>query len=358
MLATIGDMHMGVKNGNKDFLAFQKFWLECALEKIQAMGITTIVQTGDFFDTRAHIKLNVLHEMIHWFPQVLERFGITHWVTYGGNHDMFYRESNEICSLDILTLLNMRGKTNFIVVKDEFEHVSVDGFKVAIAPWLNKNNSDRILAKVATSDADYLFGHLELIGMPMIVGVPCTDGIEPKQFSKFKRVISGHFHTVSESLNCTMVGTPYHITWGDVQDGDNRGFWTLDMETDEFVLHKNEEFMTLFNVLEYDPDHPYTESDFKTYSGTLAKVLVKSKPDVKHFKKYTDLLNKAQFIDFKIIDTTMVQIEKVEISEEALSLDTISAIDAYIDIQGDSVAKEAVKALAKDIYLEVLNGGQ
>jgi DNA repair exonuclease SbcCD nuclease subunit len=357
-IGIIGDMHWGVKNGNPDFLEFQKFWLEDALSRMQKLGIDTIIQTGDHFDTRAHIKLNVLHAMIHWFPDVLRNFGIKKWITYGGNHDMFYRDSNEICALDIFSLMNHGLNDKFIIVKDKVEILNFGGVKLAIAPWINKNNNDRILSEIAKSKADYLFGHFEMIGMPMIPGFLCDSGVDPKSFKDFKRVISGHFHTVSNSLNCTMVGTPYHITWGDVQDGDNRGFWTLDLDTDELVLHKNESNMTLFSVIEYDSNAKYEASTLKEYAGTIAKILVKEKPDAKHFKKFTDLLNGVGFIDFKIIDTTMVQIDKVEISEEALSLDTLSAMNAYIDAQGNDIKKDKVKSLAKQIYIEVLNGGQ
>jgi DNA repair exonuclease SbcCD nuclease subunit len=355
-LAIIGDMHWGVKAGNPDFLAFQKFWLEDALKRIQSLGITTIIQTGDMFDTRAHIKLNVLYEIIHWFPQILKKYGITQWITYGGNHDMFYREDNSICSLDIFNLLG-EDELLFHVVKDEVEVLLISsGVKAAFVPWMNKNNSDRLLGELTTSGAEYVFGHFELIGMPMIPGFMCEHGVEPKQFKQFKRVISGHFHTVSESLNCTMVGTPYHITWGDVQDGTNRGFWTLDTDTDELTIHKNEEYMTLFSVIEYDHAVEYAEDYFSVYKGTIAKVLVKEKPDAKHYKKFSDALGKAGFIDYKIIDTTMVQVDKVEISEETLSLDTLSAMDAFIDGQSDEFNKDGVKKLAKAVYMEVMNG--
>jgi hypothetical protein len=154
-----------------------------------------------------------------------------------------------------------------------------------------------------------------------------------------------------------MVGTPYHLTWGDVQDGNNRGFWTLDVDTDELVLHKNEDFMTLFSVIEYDPKAKYDDKYFEAYKGTIAKVLVKEKPEAKHHKKFLDSLAKADMIDYKIIDTTMVAVDKVEISEEALSLDTLSAMNTYIDKQENpDINKDNLKGLAKTVYLEAING--
>lgn len=352
-IAIIGDMHLGVKSGNQTFLDFQEGWLEMTLDKLQKMGIKTVIQTGDMFDTRQHMKLNVMHFILTRFPEMLAEYGIDEWIVYAGNHDIFYRDSNEICSLDIL---NHIGSGTFRVIKDQVGYMSMDDKQIAFVPWINKNNHQRLTMELANKGADYVFGHFEIIGMPMIPGVLCEHGLDPKIFQRYKRVISGHFHTVSHSLNCTMVGTPYHLTWGDVQDGNNRGFWTLDLETDELELHKNEDHMTLFSVIEYDPNEKYDDLTLEPYRGSIAKVLVKEKPEAKHYKKFIDLLAKAGMIDYKIIDTTMVEIEKVEISEEVLSLDTLSALDTFIDKQSEDFSKESVKKLAKQYYMEVLAG--
>lgn len=354
LVAIIGDMHWGVKAGNQYFLEFQKYWLEETLKKLQVMGITTIIQTGDLLDTRAHIKLNVLFFFLNQFPELLKKYGIKKFIVYAGNHDCYYRDSNDITSIDLLNSLSDE-ELEFEVYQDMvgFNHIS--GKTLAFMPWINKNNKQRLFEELLKLNADYVFGHFELVGMPMIPGVLCEHGIDPKEFKKFKRVISGHFHTVSEHLNCTMVGTPYHLTWGDVQDGNNRGFWTLDIDTDELTLHKNEDHMTMFSVIEYDPKEKYDEKYFEPYKGTIAKILVKEKPEAKHHKKFLDLLAKADMIDYKIIDTTMVTVDKVEISEDVLSLDTLSAMNAYIDKQDNiEINKDNLKNLAKMVYLEAL----
>lgn len=354
-IAIIGDMHFGVKNGHPDFLSFQLYWFEECLKKLQEMGITIIYQTGDLFDTRSHMRLNVMHAMITRFPELLEKYGIKKVIIIGGNHDMFYRDINNICSLELIQLLNDRKgfTTEFSIYTDDVGVLKIGDKTLNFVPWLNKNNQTRLLNEVSQNKADYLFGHFEMVGMPMIPGVLCEHGVEVDQFKDHKRVISGHFHTVSESKNCTMVGTPYHITWNDVQDGNNRGFWILDVDTNELTLHKNEDHMTLFSVIKYDPTYAYDDEYFAPYEGTIAKILVSENPDPKHYKKFRALLNDVKFIDYNTIDTTMVIADKVEISEEVLSLDTLSAIRTYIDMQGDGFEKDSVKTLAEEIFMEV-----
>ena len=355
LLGIIGDMHLGVKNGDANFLDFQFLWLEDALQKMQEQGIKILYQTGDLFDTRTHMRLNVMHAVITKLPQLLDKYEIEQFHVIAGNHDVYYRDHNAITALQIIDLLNGSGcKVKFSTYTDDIGSITIAGKRLDFVPWLNKNNQDRLLTIVAKNKADYVLGHFEMVGMPMIPGVLCEHGVEVDQFKNHKRVISGHFHTVSESKNCTMVGTPYHITWNDVQDGNNRGFWILNVETDEFVLHKNEEHMTLFSVIEYDPEIIYDELSFEAYEGTIAKVLVKSIPNVKHHKKFIELINKVKFIDFKVIDTTLVVADKVIISQETLSLDTLSAMNSYINLQSDDFNKTEVKALAESIYMEVL----
>lgn len=355
-VAIIGDMHFGVKAGNAYFLAFQIAWLEEMLAKCQTMGITTIIQTGDLHDTRAAVKLNVLSFFLNRFPMMLKQYGIERFIVYAGNHDCYYRDTNEITFVDLLNSLGDDDLT-FEVHQDHVGFARFSGRNVAFMPWINKNNKERLFKELAEIKAEYVFGHFELVGMPMIPGVLCEHGTDPKELKNFKRVISGHFHTISQHTNCTMVGTPYHLTWGDVQDGNNRGFWTLDFDNDDLVLHKNEDFMTLFSVIEYDPTEKYDEKSFLNYKGTIVKVLVREKPEAKHYKKFLDLLARAEMIDYKIIDTTMVAIEKVEISEEVLALDTLSAMNTYIDKQENpELNKDSLKDLTKEIYLEALSG--
>lgn len=351
-IAIIGDMHWGIKGGDANFLEFQKYWFEEALKKIQAAGIFIIIQTGDMFDVRSHMKLNVMHTMLTWFPDILDKYGIREWITYAGNHDVFYRDINDITSLCLFKQIKCEVK--FAVFEDT---VGVLG-KLAFVPWLNKNNEERLLNELSSKNVDYVFGHFEMIGMPMIPGgIICDNGLEVSAFKKYKRVISGHFHTVSNSLNCTMVGTPYHLNWGDVVDGNNRGFWTLDTNTDELELIKNEDGMSMFAVIEYDHKFDYNDKSFNDYKGTIVKVVVNEKDSEKHYKKFVEILNKASFLEYKIIDNTIIVMEKVTISEETISSNTLDSMSSYIDLQEqfDDVSKESLKMLSKEIYMEVLS---
>jgi hypothetical protein len=244
---------------------------------------------------------------------------------------------------------------NVGIIKHELSVNKLGGKTFAFCPWINKNNQDKILKEIDADSSDYLFGHFDMVGMPMYRGVLADHGLDPDSFSKYKRVLSGHYHTVSNYKNIQYLGTPYHLTWMDYPDGVNRGFWILDTEKDTLELIENEDYMTMFAEIVYDPKYKYDEAFFKYYEGNLVKVHVNENPDEKHFKVFNALLAKAPFLDYKIIDTTKVVVEKVEVSEAALKVSTLSAITEYVDKQDTTVNKDNVKAIAKSIYLEAIN---
>lgn len=355
-VAICGDLHFGFKNGNSYFLEYQKEWLSCHfLPELKKQGISVLIQTGDFFDIRKHMPLNVMDMVLNWLPDQLKKNGITSLIAPSGNHDLYYRDTNSISSLDILKTLT----TNDLSVDVYSENVGVKyihGKRFAFLPYLNKVPKQKLLDELTElKDIDYLIAHLDVIGSLMMVGHVCEDGVELSSFNDYRRIISGHFHIPSEHRNLTYTGAPYQLSWGDVSDGLPRGFYVLNTDTDALEFIPNPEYMTLFSVIEYDPNEKYKDDSFSLYQGNIVKVLVKEKKDEKHFKQFCKILSTTSFIDYKIIDSSSVEIEKVEISEEVLSLNTISAIACFIDKQPDDINKTALKKLASEIYHEVNN---
>lgn len=351
-LALLGDLHFGIRSGDQNFLDFQKTWISSHfLPYCQDKGIDTIFQSGDWFDTRSHIKLNVLHEHLHWLKPELKKYGIRRVIVIAGNHDTFYRDNNNVASIDLLTLLS-DNDIEFRIIKNEYQSIGMFGF----VPWLNKNNQELILSQIANEKvARYLIGHFDMVGMPMYRGIIADHGLDPEIFKRFTRVFSGHYHTVSSYKNIQYLGTPYHLTWMDYPDSTERGFWVLDTSDDSLEFIKNEEHMTMFAEIEYDPKEKYDEKTFEPFTGNLVKVYVNENPDEKHYKKFCALLSKAPFLDYKIIDTTKVIVEKVSISEKALKVSTLSAITEYVDKQDTTVDKTKVKEIAKSIYIEAMS---
>lgn len=353
-VAIIGDTHFGVRGGDRHFLDFQKLWFdEILFPYLKENEIPLVIQTGDFFDNRQYIKLNIIHEMLEWFVPQVEEHDLK-WCSIVGNHDCFYRDSNEIHAQELLQSMS----TRFLVADESVCDILSSEGGIALVPWINKNNQEKILRELDNSKSKYAVGHFELNGFPMYKGVLSTHGMETGFLDKFKLAISGHYHTVSEHKNIKYVGTPYHLTWSDVIDGNNRGFWVLDTETGEMEFIRNPDWATLFSVIEYDPEESYSEAYFQPYNGNIAKIVINEVKDEKHRKKFLTLVSQAGFLDYKTIDNTSIQVKSVEvkIDEKSNVKGLLENIGEWIDAQEVDVSKQNVKELANTVYLDVLNG--
>lgn len=349
-IAILGDTHFGVKNGDRHFLEFQKYWFENQFfPELEKRDIKQVIQLGDWFDNRLHIKLNVLNEMLNWFPELVQKHDIQ-WLSLAGNHDLLYKNNNNVCSQDFLCHVL---PDNFYVVKNTPLKTK---FGVSIIPWINENNYEEIMSFVDKDDNPYICGHFEFANFPMYKGVLSEHGMSASLFSKYKKVFSGHYHTISDHTNVLYVGTPYHLTWADYPDGTNRGFFVFDTDTGVYELVKNEEHQTLFCVMEYDGSEKYDEEFFDPYVGSIMKIVVNTIEDDKHFKKFEKLLDKIDFIDYRVINNSIVKNDNVVITQEVLALDTLSSMHTYISSKYEDVdLVSGVKDLATKSYNKVNN---
>lgn len=337
----------GVKRGDETFLQYQINYIRSVIDYCSNNGIQFIIQTGDFFDQRFSTNNKVLYSVINDVVLYSKAKNI-YWNIIVGNHDIYYRDNNTINSPSFLQYVS---PDHFHIFNDNCD-LQMEGESFLFLSWINKNNKEIQLKAIENSKSKYCIGHLELAGFPMYTGVNAEHGMDGDIFSKFKRVISGHYHCISQRKNITYVGTPYHLTWSDVIDGDNRGFWILDTEDDSLTLHKNS--ASLFSVINYDKSIKYKEEDFEQYSGRILKVIVEDKGDTRTWKKFLTNLAKSKPIQYDIIDKTILDNKqtKVEIKEEDLKVNTVNVICNYIDDQNIDVDKDNLKILAAGIYQE------
>lgn len=345
IIALIGDLHKGVKGGDLNFLMFQIAYIKYFLEQCRAKGVTHIIQAGDFFDSRKSIDNRVLHYLITEIIPMCRAAGIK-WTIIVGNHDIYYRESNKIHSTRLLQEL----APDVFKVYNKTTDVFIGDTPFLLMPWLDDDNIINMVADVAQSKSTYAIMHADFDGFPMYKGSIAESGLKSDLFNKFAKVFTGHFHTVSSQKNIQYLGSPYHLTWADVIDGENRGFWLLDTATGACEMIKNQPSQSLFVVFEYDPDHKYIMSDLEPYECKIIKVVVKEKKDEKLYKNFIKLMNDLMVIDYRVIDQTINEVQEIVVDEETLHLDTMQILEQYIDGQETVSDKAGLKLLANKIY--------
>ena len=230
-IALITDTHFGARNDSLAFNDhFYKFWREVFFPYIDEHGIDTVIHLGDVMDRRKFISYKIAKDFREQFIKpIVDRNIDMHMIV--GNHDTYYRNTNEINSL--FELLGGPGDEKYPNIKC-YDHPCTeefDGVGIHLLPWINESNYESVMRGIQMTYADICMGHLEVNGFEMHAGHFCEGGYPKEMFRKFDTVFSGHFHKKSDDGQVYYLGAPYQITWSD--DNCPKGFHIFDTETKE-----------------------------------------------------------------------------------------------------------------------------
>jgi len=335
-LAIITDTHYGARKGSKhlhDY--FELFYKNIFFPSLEAEGIDTIIHMGDVFDSRKSID----YYSLEWAKRVvfepMKKYKV-HAIT--GNHDCYYKNTNEINSPELL-LTDYDNITTYSSAQD----INIDGLDILLLPWISTDNFDESLSKIKKSKSKVAMGHLELNGFRAHRGHVMEDGMKIDAFNKFDKVYSGHYHTRSDDGRIYYLGNPYEMFWNDVNDP--RGFTLFDTDTLEHTSINNP-YKLFYNVYYEDTNHQLFNTT--EYENKIVKVIVRKKSSPKEFQKFIDKLYRAGVQDLKIVENfAIVENEEFDIDEDE---NTISILNRYIDEAEIEFDRGVVKGIFRDLY--------
>ena len=335
-VAIITDTHYGARKGSKhlhDY--FELFYKNVFFPSLEEHGIDTIVHMGDIFDSRKSID----YQSLEWAKRVvfepLKKYKV---YAITGNHDCYYKDTNDVNSPELL----LKDYPN-IKTYSKATEIKLGRLKVLMLPWINSENYQESLDLIKKSKARVTMGHLELNGFKATRGHMMETGMDVKTFDKFEKVYSGHFHTRSSDGKIFYLGNPYEMFWNDVND--SRGFTIFDTET---ITHipVNNPYKLFYNV--YYEDTPYQTFDVREYENKIVKVIVRKKSNPKSFEKFIDRLYSAGIQDLKIVENFEIQENTdFEVDEEE---NTLSILNRYIDEAEVQLDKTIIKDIFQDLY--------
>lgn len=350
-IALLGDTHFGARNDNSAFHDyFEKFYSNVFFPYLKENDISTIVQFGDLFDRRKYINFSTLSRSRKYFFDPLAEQGL-HMHVFVGNHDTFYKNTNEINSPELL----LNDYTNINVYSDPCD-ITIDGTKITLLPWVCTGNYERCMNHMNETDAQILFGHLELAGFEMHRGAINDHGqFDLSTLQKFDVVCSGHFHHKSSRGNIHYLGTPYEMSWSDYNDP--RGFHIFDTNTRELEFVRNPHMM--FNKIHYDDiDKQFDDIldvDFGDYHNSFVKLIVRNKTNPYWFDLFVDKLEKAGVVDLQVVEDHLnLNLEDdSDIIDEAE--DTLTILRKVVDGIDTNVSKKDLDSFLTTLYTEAMN---
>src|SRR6056300_770112 len=219
-IALITDTHFGARNDNLAFNDyFYKFWEETFFPYIEEHGIDTVIHLGDVMDRRKFVSYKIAQDFRQRFIQKFVDMGVNlHMLV--GNHDTFYKNTNDVNSLGEL----------------------IEGIYSGITCYPN----------------------------------PTTIGIDGNFLRKFDTVFSRHFHKKSDNGHIYYLGNTYQMTWAD--NNCPKGFHIFDTETRE--LERIVNTYTIFEKVYYDETTvDYDKFDVSKLKEKFVKIIVVNKKD-------------------------------------------------------------------------------
>ena len=339
-LAIITDTHYGARKGSKhlhDY--FELFYKNVFFPSLEAEGIDTIIHMGDVFDGRKSID----YYSLEWAKRVVfepmkkyKVYAIT------GNHDCYYKNTNEINSPELL----LTSYDNWEIYSSAVD-INIDGLDILLLPWISADNHDETIEVIKKSKSKIAMGHLELNGFKATRGHLMEDGMDVSLFDKFEQVYSGHFHTRSTNGKISYLGNPYEMFWNDVND--KRGFHIYDTETLKLKTVNNP--FQLYKVINYS-DTPRQLTNFTEYTDKIVKVVVRQKSNEKEYNRFMQSLDKARPVDVKVVERTDHLVYDGEIVEQ--TEDTMTLLTKYVDDLETDLDRVRIKKVISEVYTEAL----
>ena len=343
-IAILNDTHCGIRNSSDIFMDYQEaFYRDVFFPYLLENGITQILHLGDYYDNRKTINFKALTHNRKIFLEKLREYGITMDIILG-NHDTYFKNTNEVNSLKELQGHYM-NEVNLIL---EPKVTDYDGCKVGLLPWVCSENEEESHEFINTCKADIIGAHLELQGFEMQKGMPCMDGMNPKLFERFEMVLSGHFHTKSSQGNIHYLGSQMEFFWNDCDD--KKYFHVLDTDTREITAVHNP--ITIYEKIYYDHENMNKFKDLRYLDNKFVKVIVTNKGDAYEFERFIDRVQAQGIHELKIQEDFKEFIgENVE--DEEISLDdTETIVYNYIDAVNTDLDKVRIKKEISDLMLE------
>ena len=343
-VAIINDTHCGVKNGSDVFLKnAEKFYTDVFFPYLKENNIDSIIHLGDYFEHRKFVNFKALNQNKRVFLDILRDRGI-HMTIVPGNHDVYYKNTNQLNSLTEC----LSEYDDCVTIYEEPVDLKLGNVQIGLVPWICPENEDRCLEFLKSTKSQIIMGHFELGGFRYMANANIkSHGMDKSKLKRFDAVYSGHYHTKSTQDNVTYLGTQLELTWSDA--GDPKFFHIFDTNTREMTPVRNPH--TLFEKITYDEENPIQLRE-EMIVGKYIKIIVTSKKDLFSFDKFLEKVYNFNPHEVKIIETFEEYAGDSVDDEKISTADTQTLLNEYVDATETNLDNDKLKKMLQELYVE------
>ena len=209
------DIHYGMRNNARQHNIDCDKFIDWFIEEAKAKGCETCIFGGDWHHNRASLNISTMKYSLAGLRKLNNSFEKVYFIL--GNHDLFYRETRDVNSVEFAKEL-----PNIVLIDDKL----VEG-DVALTSWLVGDEWKKI-PKIKTK---YMFGHFELptFKLNAMVEMPDHGGLKSEMVEHQDFVFSGHFHHRQVKGNVIYTGNAFPHNFSDAGD-DDRGWMFLEWD--------------------------------------------------------------------------------------------------------------------------------
>jgi len=343
-IAVLNDTHCGIRNSSEVFLDnAEKFYNEVFFPECEKQDIKQILHLGDYYDHRKFVNFKALNHNRRVFLDQLRKRGMSMDII-PGNHDTYYKNTNELNSLKEC-LGHYMNEVNIVMEPKVMKYGSLN---IGLVPWICNDNYEQCMNFIKDCKADWIGAHLELKGFEMMRGLTNTHGMSPDIFKRFEMVLTGHYHVGSKKDNIWYLGSQMEFFWSDAHDP--KFFHIIDTETRQVEKIRNNN--TLFEKVVYNDE----EIDYNNYNKDLSKkfvkVVVANKTDPFTFDRFIDYIQNQDIYELKIAEN-FNEFVGANVDDEDMNFeDTAEIVDTYIDAVDTALDKDKIKVQMRELMTE------
>ena len=343
-IAVLNDTHCGIRNSSEVFLDnAEKFYNEVFFPECEKQDIKQILHLGDYYDHRKFVNFKALNHNRRVFLDQLRKRGMSMDIV-PGNHDTYYKNTNELNSLKEC-LGHYMNEVNIVMEPKVMKYGSLN---VGLVPWICNDNYEQCMNFIRDCKADWIGAHLELKGFEMMRGLTNTHGMSPDIFKRFELVLTGHYHVGSKKDNIWYLGSQMEFFWSDAHDP--KFFHIIDTETRQIEKIRNNN--TLFEKVVYNDEEIDYNSYNKDLSKKFVKVVVANKTDPFTFDRFIDNIQNQDIYELKIAEN-FNEFVGANVDDEDMNFeDTTEIVDTYIDAVDTDLDKDKIKVQMRELMTE------
>tara|TARA_B100002019_G_C21241831_1_gene585986 strand:- start:328 stop:1386 length:1059 start_codon:yes stop_codon:yes gene_type:complete len=343
-IAVLNDTHCGIRNSSEVFLDnAEKFYNEVFFPECEKQDIKQILHLGDYYDHRKFVNFKALNHNRRVFLDQLRKRGMSMDII-PGNHDTYYKNTNELNSLKEC-LGHYMNEVNIVMEPKVMKYGSLN---IGLVPWICNDNYEQCMNFIKDCKADWIGAHLELKGFEMMRGLTNTHGMSPDIFKRFEMVLTGHYHVGSKKDNIWYLGSQMEFFWSDAHDP--KFFHIIDTETRQVEKIRNNN--TLFEKVVYNDEEIDYNSYNKDLSKKFVKVVVANKTDPFTFDRFIDYIQNQDIYELKIAEN-FNEFVGANVDDEDMNFeDTAEIVDTYIDAVDTDLDKDKIKVQMRELMTE------